>query len=327
MTQKKDFITLACGSGGMEMAELIAGFSLQNRGNWKNYDDDSATLDIGDNRSLVFTTDSFTIDPLFFPGGDIGHVSVCGTINDICMMGATPLGLSLGLVIEEGFKKKYLDAIIESINRVSERTRIPIVTGDTKVMPKGKIDRIIINTSAIGIASNNELLTKKITKGDKIIISGGLAEHAIALLSKRFDYKTSIITDSKPLVDEIDAVKKTIKIAKDPTRGGIAAILNEICQKHNIGILLDEEHIPAKKEVKNVCDMLGLNIYELACEGRFICIAGSENAYAVEKKLKQFNSDAAIIGEVTDDNKVIIKTFLGKRILPCPTGNIVPRIC
>ncbi len=321
------FVTLAHGSGGKEMEGLIKSFNLPHKGGWKNQDNDSATLDIGSGNLLVFTTDSFIVDPVFFPGGDIGHLAVCGTINDLAVMGARPLGLSLGLVIEEGFAMKDIRKIISSIKRLSAMTDIPVVTGDTKVMEKGKLDNIMINTSGVGIAKKDELLTKKLEPGDRVIISGGLGEHAVALLSKRFDYETAIVSDSKPLVEEMGAVKGLIKSAKDATRGGIAAVLNEICEKNNIGMLLDEESIPAKPEVKHVTEMLGINLYELACEGRFVCIASEKNSRLVEKRLKRFNPDAAIIGEITKKKGVIIQTILGKMILAQPTGRIVPRIC
>lgn len=323
----KDIITLAHGSGGTEMDNLIKSFKIAHRGEWKNHDNDAATIDIGGGRSLVFTTDSFIVDPIFFPGGNIGHLAVCGTINDIAVMGAKPLGLSLSLVIEEGFSQEKLQKIIGSINKLSNETKIPIVTGDTKVMEKGKVDKIVINTSGVGIIDSDELLIKKISVGDKIIVSGGIGEHAVALLSKRFDYKTEIITDSKPLIDEMMAVKDKIIFARDITRGGLAAVANEICEQNKVGIAFDEDIIPAKDEVRNVTEMLGINMYELACEGRFICIAPKERATEVEKKLRTFNPLAQVIGEVCEGRHVVVKTVLGKRILPKPTGRIVPRIC
>lgn len=348
---KKDIITLAHGSGGKEMIDLINNLRIYFRGEWSESDNDSSVLDIGDGKLLVFTTDSFVVDPLFFPGGDIGHIAFCGTVNDLAVMGAKPIGLSLSLVIEEGFSQNELRRILDSINSLSNQTKIPIVTGDTKVMDKNKVDKIIINTSGVGIASKNELLTKKIRAGDKVILSGGIGEHAVALLSKRFDYETSIITDSKPLVEELSAVRCLIKIAKDPTRGGISAVLNEIAERNNAGIMINEENIPMKKEVEKVTEMLGIDPYELASEGRFVCVSAPENAKKVESLLKRFNKQAAIIGEVIEINDnngsgnnndsgnikneskhikkncVIIKTFLGKRILHTPSGIIVPRIC
>jgi hydrogenase expression/formation protein HypE len=210
------------------------------------------------------------------------------------------------------------------------QTGIPIVTGDTKVMEKGKIDKIIINTSGIGIVKSQDMLTKKPIAGDAVILSGSIGEHGTAILSRRFDYETEIKSDAKPLLQEIMIVRDKIKIAKDPTRGGIASTLNEICQKYTVGMLLDEEKIPIKKEVRTVSDMLGINPYELACEGRFICVCSKDNAKTVLEKLKRFNPSAAIIGEITEtkqNQNVVLQTMLGKRILPIPTGRIVPRIC
>jgi len=322
-----DIISLAHGSGGREMVDLITSYHLPFRGKWENYDNDAATLDIGNGQLLVFTTDSFIVTPLFFPGGDIGHIAMCGTINDLAVLGAQPIGLSLALVIEEGFSTKQLDTILASIKKISRQTKIPVVTGDTKVMEKGTLDKIMINTSGVGLVKKTEVLTKKVNKGDKVILSGGLGEHAVALLSKRFDYETSIKSDSQPIIEEVQRVKKLIKMAKDPTRGGIAATMNEMCQRQNIGMLLDEESIPVKPGVRKVTELLGINLYELACEGRFLCIASNQNAHKVERVLKSYNKDASIIGEVTTGNSVIIQSVLGKRILPVPSGRIVPRIC
>lgn len=324
---KDKFISLAQGSGGKEMADLITSYSLSYRGKWKNYDNDAATLDIGRDQLLVFTTDSFIVSPIFFPGSDIGHIAMCGTINDLAVLGARPLGVSLALVIEEGFSTIELNKILTSIKKISRKTKIPVVTGDTKVMEKGKLDKIIINTSGVGIVKKKEVLTKKIKPGDKIILSGGLGEHAVALLSKRFEYTTTIVSDSKPIVEEIQQVKNFIKIAKDPTRGGIAATLHEICQRQKIGMLLNEETIPVKPGVRKVTEMLGISVYELACEGRFICITSDEHANTVERILKKYNRNASIIGEIIQGDAIIIQSILGKRILPIPTGRIVPRIC
>lgn len=329
ITMNDKFISLAEGSGGEEMQKLINSFTLTNKGDWKNFDDDASTFILPNGDVLFFTTDSFVVDPIFFPGGDIGHLAFSGTTNDLLMMGAKPLGLSLSLVIEEGFSKDDLSKILNSINLLSKKYNIPIVTGDTKIMEKGKIDKIIINTSGVGISKKEDILTKKIEVGDKLIISGGLGEHAVSLLSKRFDYKTNIISDSKPLVLELDSIRHLIKYAKDPTRGGISSILNEIAIKFDIGLTLYEDYIPAKKEVKTVCDMLGINLYELACEGRFVCFVNPKYADEVVNILKEFNNLASIIGEITNENKskVILQTSLGKRILSNPVGRIVPRIC
>jgi hydrogenase expression/formation protein HypE len=324
---KENVITLAHGSGGKEMVELINSYRLSFRGRWDNYDNDAATLSLDKQRSLVFTTDSFIVNPIFFPGGDIGHIAMCGTINDLAVLGAMPLGLSLGLIIEEGFPQRDLQRILTSIDTISRQTKIPVVTGDTKVMEKGTLDKIVINTAGVGLVKKRDMLTKKISVGDKIILSGGLGEHAVALLSKRFDYTTSIRSDSHPVVEEIQCVLPWIKIAKDPTRGGLAATTNEVAQKQKVGMLLYEENIPVKAGVKKVTELLGINVYELACEGRFLCIASAHNAKKVEEKLQKFNPDAVICGEIIPGEKVLIQSILGKRILPMPTGRIVPRIC
>lgn len=325
-----DFITLADGSGGKEMEDLIKSFAFTERGAWEQCDDDAASLDLGGGKRLLFTTDSYTVDPIFFSGGDIGHLSMCGTINDLVVMGAKPLGISLGLVIEEGLPKETLAKILKSVKKVSKESGIPVVTGDTKVMERGKIDKIVINTAGVGMideSTDGILLTQQPLAGDKLILSGGLGEHAVALLSQRFEYETSIRSDSKPLFAEMEKIASSVKIAKDPTRGGIAASLNELSAKYKIGFLLEEKRIPAKEEVRKVVEMLGLNLYELACEGRLLCIAAPEKAESVLSLLRAFNEDAAIIGEVTDNHRVVIQTFLGKRILPSPSGRLVPRIC
>jgi len=315
-------IKLSHGAGGSEMQELVKRF-IFNRGNWNNSDNDSANLKIGEDE-LLFTTDSFVVDPIFFNDGNIGHLAFCGTVNDLAVMGAEPLGLSLSFIIEEGFSFSDLDKIINTISELSKSTNIPIVTGDTKVMEKGKIDKIVINTSGVGMAKS--ILDKKIKIGDKVIISGGIGEHAVAILQERFDYKTELKSDSKPIIKEIRAVKDLVKQAKDPTRGGLAACLNEIAETNDIGILINEDDVPIKAEVRNLSDMLGIDTFNLACEGRFICIAEPNNALEVEKILKKYNPEAKIIGEVTQSD-VIIQTMLGKRILPKPQGRIVPRIC
>jgi len=322
-------ITLNEGSGGAQMQNLIDKIrnKLNLKSNWNNLNDDAATLKLNkNNNNLVFTTDSYTVNPIFFPGGDIGKLAICGTINDIAVMGAKPVGISLSLIIEEGFPKKDLMKIINSIAAVSKKTGVPIVTGDTKVMDKGSIDKIVINTSGIGIAENI-ISNSGLSPGNKILVSGSLGDHGIALLSKRFDYETELVSDCAPVIAETMAISEYVTAMKDPTRGGIAAVLNEMAEKSNIKIILDEEKIPFKKEVNAVCDLLGLSAYEIACEGRFVCGVKPEHADATLKILKKFNSDAAIIGEVTSGKGVFIQTIVGMRQLEVPRGKLIPRIC
>ncbi len=322
----KKVVKLSEGAGGKEMEELISvltkKFFVNN--DWSNIGDDAASIEIGKKR-LFFTSDSYVVTPIFFPGGNIGKIAFCGTVNDLAVMGARPLGISLSLVIEEGFDKEELNRIIDSIAELSKETNIPIVTGDTKVMEKGSIDKIIINTSGVGIAEHP--LDKELKTGDKVIISGGIGEHGTALIAKRFDIETSVITDSKPLYEEIESVNRLIKQAKDITRGGIAAILNEIAEKNNVGILVNESEVPVLKEVRALTNILGIDAFNLACEGRFVCIASEENSVRAVELLKRFNDNATIIGEVTNDGGVIVQTRFGKKLLSKPSGNLVPRIC
>lgn len=319
-------ISLSEGSGGVEMQNLIKDFAkhIYRGKGWDNTLSDGASIKLGD-KYLVFTTDSFIVDPLQFPGGDIGKVAACGTINDLSVMGADPLGISMAAVIEEGLDKDLLMTFIKSANKVFKEVDIPLVTGDTKVMEKGKIDKLSLTTSGIGIA--DKILDDKITPGDIILVSGSIGDHAAALLSKRFDFETDIISDCKPLIQEMRKIRGHIKQAKDITRGGLSGSLNEFSSNEKVGIEIEENSVPVKKEVKAAADLLGLDYYDFACEGRLVCICKKENKDLVLKNLKTFNPDAAIIGKVIVGNRVILNTTLGKRIIEPPRGNLIPRIC
>lgn len=277
--------------------------------------------------SLVFTTDAFIVDPIFFPGGDIGKIAMCGTINDLSVMGARPLGISLSIVIEEGFLREDLMKIISSINKVSEEANVPVVTGDTKVTEKGKLDKIEITTAGVGIAG--EIISNKGAKPDDLIIaSGDLGEHTIALLSKRFNYKTKIKSDSKPLNKELEKVGKYLNAAKDPTRGGLAANIVEIAEKSKVRVILDEENLPYKKETIAVSELLGIDIFSLASEGRFIAAVSPKNVKKVLNILLNFNKDAKVIGEASRGRGVYLKTKLGGlHPIEMPKGKLIPRIC
>ena len=316
------------GGGGQKSSELISEIRkiIKNVGKWKNTGDDGAVFDLGKEK-LVFTTDAFIVDPLFFPGGDIGKIAMCGTINDLSMMGAKPIGISLSLVIEEGFSMDDLKRIINSINDISKKTKIPIVTGDTKVTEKGKIDKIEITTAGIGLVK--DVINNSGAKvGDLIISSGDLGEHAVALLAQRFDYKTKLKSDCKPLNIEIERVGKFLTASKDPTRGGLAANLNEIADKSKVKIILNEDKLPYKKEVIAITELLGLDIFSLASEGRFVASVNRKDSEKVLRILKKFNSEAKIIGEVLKGRGVYIKNNLGTlRRIEVPRGKLIPRIC
>lgn len=321
-----NLVKLSEGSGGRDMQVLIDGLrkKLPHAGSWKNLSDDSATIKLG-NEHLVFTTDSYVVTPIFFPGGNIGKLAFCGTVNDLSVMGATPLGLSLGLVIEEGFPKSELDQIMKTIGDLSKKTKIPVVTGDTKVMERGAIDRIVINTSGVGLTK--KVLDEKLKVGDKIIVSGGIGEHGTALLAKRFELETDLPTDSKPLHEEMKAILKDVKQARDITRGGLAAVLNEIANKNNVRFTIEEERVPMKDEVAALTQILGVEVYNLACEGTFVCFADAKKANLAVRQLSKFNKRAAIVGEVQKGSDVIVQTRFGQKMLSMPLGEVVPRIC
>lgn len=340
MIKKNDNITLDMGGGGLKSSEIISEIrkNFGKTGKWKNTEDDGATFKLptppqpspeykGGGNALVFTTDAFIVDPIFFPGGDIGKIAICGTINDLSVMGAKPIGIGLSLVIEEGFPKKDLQKIMQSIGKVCQESGVPIVTGDTKVTEKGKIDKIEITTSGIGLAQ--DVISNGGAKaGDYIISSADLGEHAITLLATRFNYKTKIKSDCKPLNKELEKVGKFLNACKDPTRGGLAAVLNEIADKSKTRIVLDEKTLPYKKEVMAVTELLGLDKFSLASEGRFIASVSPENVKKVLTILKKFNSEAKIIGKAEVGRGLYVKTELGGlKKIEVPRGKLIPRIC
>lgn len=321
-------IELEQGGGGFKNNELIKELRqiINLKKDWTNLDDDSAVYDLGD-KKLIFTTDAFIIDPIFFPGGDIGKIATCGTINDLAVMGAQPIGLSLSIVIEEGFLKKDLFQIAKSINQISQETQIPIVTGDTKVIDKGKLDKIEITTSGVGLA-DKIINNNGAQPGDNIITSGDLGEHGLTLLAHRFDYQTKINSDCQPLIKEINSVKKYLTSAKDPTRGGLSANINEIAKKSLVKIVLDEKQLPYKKEVVALTELLGLDIFNLPSEGRFIASVSQENTNKALTELKKFNSEAKIIGKAENGEGVFLKTKINSlRQIEMPRGKLIPRIC
>lgn len=324
----KAVVEIEHGSGGQKTSALIDEMRniLNFKSSWKNTDDDGAVLRLG-GKNLVFTTDAFIVDPLFFPGGDIGKIAMCGTINDLTMMGAEPLGISLSLVIEEGFSREYLRKIVRSINEISKKSKVPIVTGDTKVMEKGKLDKIEITTAGIGIAKY--ILSNSGAKpGDVVISSGGLGEHGATLLAKRFNYKTQIKSDCQPLVEEIKNTAEFLTSAKDPTRGGIAAVLNEVSEKSKVKIILEEATLPFKKEISAIADLLGIDKFALPSEGRFVATVPARHAKKVITLLKKFNREAKTIGTVVKGKGLYLKTEMGNlRKIELPEGKLIPRIC
>jgi hydrogenase expression/formation protein HypE len=349
-----DKIKLAQGAGGEQMDKLIKQNILKYFiGESKKGEvslsmlDDSAVID-----DIVFSTDSHTVRPLIFPGGDLGSLAVAGTVNDVAVMGAKPIALSAGFIIEEGLDVNVFETIVKSMSITSKKADVPIVTGDTKVVEKGAIQEFMINTSGIGkrhalLDKNIDevkryrkfdsrwLLDSNIRKGDVIIISGNIAEHGIALMSFRegYGFETTIKSDVAPVNDLMEKALKIggIVTAKDPTRGGLANTVNEFSDKSNVGIILYEEEIPIPGGVRSACDMLGIDPLEIGNEGKVVLGVVKEKADEVLAELKKHSlgKNAAIIGEATNKIKgVVIETSVGgKRNLHKPIGDPVPRIC
>lgn len=297
---------------------------------------DSAIVKIG-NKKIAFTTDSYVVDPVFFPGGDIGSLAVHGTVNDLSVCGAKPLFISLGLIIEEGLERGVLEKITGSIRDAAQKAGVRIVTGDTKVVDKGSCDRIFINTSGIGEVYYDGLSIKAIRPGDSMILTGPMGEHAISVLSKRegIAFDSKVLSDSAPLnglIAKALKASKKVRFMRDPTRGGVATTLNEIATGRPFGIALDEASLPVTKGVKSACELLGFDPLYLACEGRCIIISARSDEKRIISVLRKdaLGRSAKVIGRVTKDNcgRVYMNTISGgNRIVSMLSGEQLPRIC
>ena len=346
-------VKLAQGAGGEMMDKLIKEKILKYFVKESNAEiplsmlDDSAVID-----DIVFSTDSHTVSPIIFPGGDLGSLAVAGTINDVSVMGAKPIALSAGFIVEEGLSAETFETIVKSMSIVANGAGVPIITGDTKVVEKGAIQEFMINTSGIGkrtslLDKNIEIVKKyrsfnqrwlldsNLKKGDKIILSGNIGEHGIALMSFRegYGFETEIKSDIAPING---LMEKTLSIggivsAKDPTRGGLANTVNEFSDKSKVGIVLEEDNIPIPKGVRSACDLLGIDPLEIGNEGKVVIgvVKGKADDVLAEIKKHPLGKNAVIIGEITDKVKgVVLKTTVGgKRNLHKPIGDPVPRIC
>ncbi len=299
---------------------------------------DGAILEVEGTR-LAFTTDSFVVSPIFFPGGDIGCLAVHGTVNDLAMCGARPLALSAGFILEEGFPMEDLCRVVESMREAAQRVGVPIVTGDTKVVDKGKGDGIFINTTGIGIIpAGIQISPKRARPGDLILINGAIAVHGIAIMSVRegLEFETTLASDTAPLHDLVARILEVggdkVHVLRDPTRGGVASALNEIASKAKVGIVLDEASIPIWEEVKGACEILGLDPLYVANEGKCLAIVAREKAEEVLEAMKghPLGKEAAIIGEVVEEHpgQVILRSRIGgRRIVEMLSGEQLPRIC
>jgi hydrogenase expression/formation protein HypE len=336
---RDDIIILGHGSGGKLSHQLLdeliiptlSGIAPKNQ-------NDAAILEHNGGR-LAFTTDSYVVDPIFFPGGNIGDLAINGTVNDLAMCGATPLAISVGLIIEEGLLKEDLRKILASMRKAAEAAKVRIVTGDTKVVPRGKADKIFINTSGIGIYKHDiEILGSSAKVGDRVLINGTIGDHGIAILSKRegLALETTIESDSASLsglVEQlIEKIGDRIHVMRDPTRGGVATTLNEIANQSEVDILLKESSLPLRNPVRGVCAILGLEPLFVANEGKMLAIVAADAADTALELMRAHpqGKEAAIIGEVVavSKGKVMLETAIGgRRAVDMLSGEQLPRIC
>ena len=333
-------ITLEHGSGGRLMRELLEQVILPSYelnkvpgGLGLPEMDDGAYIPLGDYK-LILTTDAYTVKPIFFPGGDIGRLAACGTINDLAVMGARPVALATSMVVEEGFSIDDLRRITRSINEVCVEVGVPLVAGDTKVMEKGEVDKIVIGACGLGLAEH-VITDSGLRPGDKIIITGTIGDHHIALLSVRegFSFDVAVRSDVAPLWETVKAALELggVSAMKDPTRGGVAGALNEMARKSGVDIWLREEDLPVRDEVRSASEMLGLDPLELTNEG--IAIMGVRPEVAEETleaiRRTKYGREAAIVGEVRPGpGRVVLETVVGgRRLVREPIGAPMPRIC
>lgn len=334
----QDVITLGHGSGGLLTHQLLRDIVFQLLQNeWMDQQHDGATFHL--EGSLAFSTDSYVVTPIFFPGGNIGDLAVNGTVNDLAMCGARARYLSLSLIAEEGLRLDALREVLTSIRDAAVQAGVQIVTGDTKVVEKGKGDQLFINTSGIGLLNPKaDIRHQRICAGDKLILSGQLARHGIAIMSRRrgLEFSTTICSDTRPLhhmvMKLLDQFGNAIRFLRDPTRGGLASVLNEIAGLTPYGYLLQQDALPLHPEVEGACEMLGLDPLYIANEGIFLAVASAEAADNILEVLQQLpgGEDAAIIGEVTEAHpgKVVLQSAVGGlRVVSFMPGELLPRIC
>ncbi len=337
-TSQHKEVLLAHGGGGRLTQDIIQQIFLPEfQNNILKPLHDGAMFSIRGTR-FAFSTDSYVVNPIFFPGGDIGSLAVHGTINDLAMCGATPLYISVAVILEEGFSLDSLRRIAASIGEAARNAGVLVVTGDTKVVDRGKGDQIFINTSGIGIVAQScNISPQRARAGDKILVSGKIGMHGIAIMSVREDvgFTCGVRSDSAPLhglVADLLREDPTLHVLRDPTRGGVAAALNEIALSAHLGIALNEDEIPVSEEVLSACEILGFDPLYLANEGRLLAFVSPAHAVGVLRKMQNhpLGRDAAIIGEAVSDHPglVVMKTSIGgERIVDMPSGEQLPRIC
>ncbi|MCF8208250.1 MAG: hydrogenase expression/formation protein HypE [Rhodoferax sp.] len=336
---KRGQIDMAHGSGGRAMAQLIEELFARHLGNeWLAQGDDGALLPAPGAGRLVMATDSHVVSPLFFPGGDIGCLAVHGTVNDVAVMGATPLWLSASFILEEGLPLADLARIVESMARAARDTGVPVVTGDTKVVQRGKGDGVFITTTGVGVvAPGCELSGRQAQVGDAILVSGTLGDHGMAIMAVResLGFVSPIVSDTAALHGLIAVMRASgaaLHALRDPTRGGVATTLNEIARQSGVGMMLQEKSIPVKPAVSAACEFLGLDPLYVANEGKLVAFCPSEDAPRLLAAMQShpLGRDAAIIGSVHADAHHFVQmttSFGGRRIVDWLSGEQLPRIC
>ncbi len=336
-------ITMAHGGGGRAMRELIERLVLPAFANPLLAPlEDQARIGLQDLREigdrLAFTTDSYVVSPLFFPGGDIGTLAICGTVNDLAMSGAVPLFLSCGLIIEEGLPTADLERVLASMSTLARQCGVNVVTGDTKVVNRGAADKLFINTAGIGvIAAGVDISASRAQPGDAIIVNGTLGDHGVAILVARneLDLQSDLHSDCQPLHELVQVMLRAcpdLHCLRDATRGGLATVLNEFALSSKVGIRLQEHALPLKPEVRGACEMLGLDVLYMANEGKLVAVVSRASADAVLAAMRAHPAgvDAAIVGEVLAEpaGHVILNTlFGGERVIDMLVGEQLPRIC
>ena len=337
-----DRILLAHGSGGQLSHELVERLFLKHFGNSILARLDDAAVIQAPGTRLAFTTDSYVVSPIFFPGGDIGKLAVCGTVNDLSMSGATPLYLSAGFILEEGLPLAELEPVVASMAATARSAKVQIVTGDTKVVDRGKADKLFINTAGVGsVPTDVELGSDRVRPGDAILLSGAVGDHGMTIMSQRegLRFASPLVSDCAPLNGLVAAMLKeegheagAIHCMRDPTRGGLATTLNEIAGKAGVGIEIDEHAIPVREAVRAACELLGLDPLYVANEGKLAAFVAPKAAEALLAAMRahEYGQEAAIIGRVTAEHasRVVLRTALGaRRIVGMLVGEQLPRIC
>ena len=331
-------VDMTHGGGGRAMAQLVSElFASAFDNEYLAQGNDMAVMPAANGR-IVMSTDGYVVSPIFFPGGDIGSLAVHGTINDVAMGGARPLYLSAGFILEEGFPLADLQRVVHSMAAAARDAGVPIVTGDTKVVERGKADGIFIVTSGVGVLQDGmQIGGDNIREGDAVIVSGSIGDHGIAILSKRenLDFETTIESDSAPLhrlIAAMIAAEPEIHCLRDPTRGGLAATLNELANQAGVGMVIEEDALPIKPAVRGACELLGIDPLAVANEGKLLAFCPRDKADALVAVMRQqpFGGDAAVIGHVQPDPRRLVRlrtSFGSERVVEWLNGEQLPRIC